>query len=234
MLVIFKGAAVVGLIAGYALLSHFALTLPNGQVIAVALAVGVPALALVGLVFQSLQRHRWLAAVVRRRSVQISIAVLLATVPALLLLWFVWPALLTNAQNLYFAQHVGTNALLAGIFGRTLLAGSTPLIVNFARIVHPVLPPEIEAYARKVTVAWTAFFLVTCVVSVVLFFSASVSVWSAFAVLFQWPSVGIFFVGEYLLRKKLFRHFDHASLKQGFDAYKQHQAQTRPTATTTP
>lgn len=231
MSAILKGAAIVVLIAVYALTSHFALTLPNGRVIAAALAFGVPALAFVGFCFQYLYRHSRLVA---RGAIRLVLAGLLAVLPTMVFLWAVWPALLANAENLYFAQHVGTNALLAWIFGRTLVAGTTPLVVSFARIVHPALPPEIETYARKVTLGWTAFFLVTCAVSAVLFAAAPIAVWSTFAVLLQWPSVGAFFVGEYLLRKTLFRHFDHASLRQGFDAYQQHQARGRPVAATKP
>ena len=235
MSAIFKGAAIVVLIVGYALVSHVALTLPSGRFIAAALAVGVPALAFVGFCFQYLYRHLRLVAVGwAGGAIRMALAGLLAVLPTMVFLWAVWPALLANAENLYFAQHVGTNALLAWVFGRTLVAGTTPLVVSFARIVHPELPPEIEAYARKVTLAWTAFFLVTCVVSAVLFAAASIASWSTFAVLLQWPSVGTFFVGEYLLRKTLFRHFDHASLKQGIDAYQQHQARGRPVVATKP
>jgi len=221
----------VGLISGYALASHFALILPNGRAVAAALAIGVPAVALGVFIFQlvarrlSLNAHWRLPAIVR-----FSVAGVVAVLPISALLWLVWPLILVNAQALYFAQHVGTNALLAWVFGHTLAAGATPLVVTFARMVHPDLPTEIEAYARKVTGAWTIFFLLTCAISVVLFLAAPLAVWSAFAVLLQWPSVAAFFVGEYLLRRRLFRQFDHASLKQGFDAYQQHQSRTPPSA----
>lgn len=219
------------LIAGYALASHLALTLPNGQVVATALALGVPAVMLIGFVMQ------WLAGRVapgeglRGLSPSWFLGVaLVAVLPVFLVLWVTWPMLVVNAHALYFVQHVGTNALLAWVFGHTLLPGATPLVVTFARMVHPVLPPGIDAYARKVTVAWTFFFLATCLVSAVLFFAAPLAVWSAFAVLLQWPSVVVFFVGEYLLRRLLFRNMDHASLKQGFDAYQRHQSGTAPAA----
>jgi uncharacterized membrane protein len=235
MSAIFKGLAVVGLIVGYALASHLALTLPNGRIIAALLAVGVPALAFIVFCFQYLYRHqRLVSPAPQPGAIWLAVAGLLAVLPTSFFVWAIWPALLANAQNLYFVQHVGTNALLAWVFGRTLVAGTTPLVVSFARIAHPALPPEIESYARKVTLAWTIFFLVTCAVSGILFAAAPIAAWSAFAVLLQWPSVGAFFVGEYLLRKALFRHFDHASLKQGFDAYQQHQVRARPVATTKP
>jgi uncharacterized membrane protein len=227
----FKGALMVALIAGYALASHFALILPNGRAVAAALAIGVPAVALGVFVFQ------WVAGWMARHandSVRFSVAGLVAVLPIFAFLWMVWPLILANAQALYFAQHVGTNALLAWVFGHTLAAGTTPLVVTFARMVHPDLPAEIEAYARKVTLAWTVFFLLTCAISVILFFAAPLAVWSAFAVLLQWPSVAVFFVGEYVLRRRLFSQFDHASLKQGFDAYNQHQSRTLPASASKP
>jgi uncharacterized membrane protein len=220
---LFKAALIVVLIAGYALASHFALILPNGQAIAAALALGIPALALVGFVFQwAAKRLVGVTPVMRYAS-----AALVSVVPLAVLLWQMWPLVVSNAQMLYLVQHVGTNALLAWVFGHTLAEGSTPLVVTFARIVHTHLPSEIEAYARKVTVAWTVFFIVTCVISVALFTAAPLAAWSTFAVLLQWPSVAVFFVGEYVLRKRLFRHFDHASMKQGFDAYNQHRVQAQ-------
>jgi uncharacterized membrane protein len=221
----FKGALMVVLIAGYALASHFALILPNGRAVAAALAIGVPAVALGVFIFQWVARRLVGHA---NDAVRFSVAGLASVLPIAAFLWMVWPLILANAQALYFAQHVGTNALLAWVFGHTLAAGSTPLVVTFARMVHPDLPAEIEAYARKVTVAWTVFFLLTCAISLILFFAAPLAVWSAFAVLLQWPSVAVFFIGEYALRRRLFSQFDHASLKQGFDAYHQHQSRTLP------
>ncbi len=226
-----KGTLLVVLIAGYALASHFALILPNGRAVAAALAIGVPAVALGVFVFQWVARQLSLNARWRlRASARCLVAGVAAVLPISVFLWKVWPLILVNAQALYFAQHVGTNALLAWVFGHTLAAGATPLVVTFARMVHPDLPVEIEAYARKVTAAWTVFFLLTCAISAVLFFAAPLAVWSAFAVLLQWPSVAVFFVGEYLLRRRLFSQFEHASLKQGFDAYNQHQSRTPPPA----
>ncbi len=226
-----KGALMVVLVAGYALASHLALTLPNGQVVATALALGIPAVVLSGFIMQWCAGRLSPRDGVRGLSLSRFVGVaLLAVLPVAFALWATWPHLVANAQALYFVQHVGTNALLAWVFGHTLMKGATPLVVTFARMVHPVLPPGIEAYARKVTAAWTLFFLVTCAVSAVLFFAAPLAVWSAFAVLLQWPSVAVFFVGEYLLRRLIFRNMDHASLKQGFDAYQRHQSSAAPAA----
>ncbi len=230
-----KGAFIVALITGYALISHFALILPDGRTIAAALAVGVPAAALVWFIthwvfkFLSQPDLPW-----GQKSLRFTLAIALALATVLAPLWWAWPLVLANADTLYFAQHLGTNALLTWVFGHTLVAGSTPLVVTFARMVHRDLPPEIAAYARQVTVAWTGFFLVTCALSIILYTTAPLAVWSAFGVLLQWPSVIVFFVGEYLLRRMLFKDFDHASMQQGFEAYQSHQASPSAAAAITP
>ncbi len=221
---LWKSGLAVALVVAYALASHFALILPGGKTIAAVLAVGVPAVIAVGWVFQWI--FHWLSNCFDRQlhfAVKALLASFFAVAPVLVFLYVTWPLMLANADAVYFAQHAVTNGLLAWVFGRTLAPDSTPLIVTFAKMIHPTLPKEIEIYARKVTVAWTWFFLLTCIISVILYVAAPLPAWSSFAILFQWPSVAMFFIGEYLLRKKLFKKFDHATLKQGFDAYRQSQ-----------
>jgi uncharacterized membrane protein len=222
-----KSGLAVLLVVGYALASHLALTLPGGKTIAAVLAVGIPAIIAMVWLFQ------WVFnSLMSKASKPLPVVLKVATssaiviVPIFTLLYLTWPLMLANADAVYFAQHVGTNGLLAWVFGQTLSQGATPLIVTFAKMVHPVLPKEIEIYARKVTIAWTWFFILTCGISVILYFAAPLAAWSAFAILLQWPSVAVFFIGEYLLRKKLFKKFDHATLKQGLDAYRQSQTKS--------
>ncbi len=219
-----KTLLIVALVAAYALASHFALILPQGKTIAAALAVGVPAAMLLAVLTQWLRKRRWLAAWPAALGWGASTGLACAVI--LMPLWWLWPLVLANADTLYFVQHVGTNALLAWVFGHTLAAGTTPLVVTFARMTQPNLPPELEAYARQVTVAWTLFFVLTCVISVLLFVAAPLAAWSTFAILLQWPSVAVFFVGEYALRKIRFKQFEHASLKAGFEAYRAYQNQS--------
>jgi uncharacterized membrane protein len=215
---------IVVAVASYALLSHFALILPSGRHIAAALALAIPVLAGTWFIYQLAMKGMARVSASKLHAVLTSAVVgLLALCAMLLVLAWAWPWILANTDHLYFVQHVGTNALLAWGFGHTLVGERTPLVVTFARIVHPNLPPEIAAFARKVTLAWTLFFLATCAISALLFFAAPISWWSTFAVLLQWPTVALFFVGEYVLRKRKFRNFEHASMKQGFDAYRQNQ-----------
>lgn len=224
---VWKSGLAVALVVAYALTSHFSLILPGGKTLAAVLAVGIPAIILMGWGFQWVfnilanLRAKPLPAVLRGM-----LAFVVVVVPVLAFLYLSWPFMLANADALYFVQHVGTNGLLAWIFGQTLSLGATPLVVTFAKMVHPALPKEIEIYARKVTVAWTWFFVLTCVISVILYLTAPLAAWSTFAILLQWPSVAVFFIGEYILRKKLFKKFDHATLKQGLDAYRQSQTKS--------
>jgi uncharacterized membrane protein len=230
---LWKSGLAVALVVAYALASHFALILPGGKTIAAVLAVGIPAMIVVGVVFQWVLK--WLTSTSGGSLplvFRIALAICIAVIPIGTFLYVTWPLMLANADAVYFAQHVGTNGLLAWVFGQTLSQGATPLVVTFAKMVHPVLPNEIEIYARKVTVAWTWFFILTCSISVVLYLAAPLAAWSSFAILFQWPSVALFFIGEYLLRKKLFKKFDHATLKQGFDAYR--QSHTKSTSAVNP
>jgi uncharacterized membrane protein len=222
-----KSGLAVLLVVGYALASHLALTLPGGKTIAAVLAVGIPAIIAMVWLFQW-AFNGLMSKAVKPLPVVLKVAAssAIAIVPILTFLYLTWPLMLANADAVYFAQHVGTNGLLAWVFGQTLSQGSTPLIVTFAKMVHPVLPDEIEIYARKVTIAWTWFFVLTCGISVILYVAAPLPAWSAFAILLQWPSVALFFIGEYLLRKMLFKKFDHATLKQGFDAYRQSQTKS--------
>ena len=230
---LWKSGLAVALVVAYALASHFALILPGGKTIAAVLAVGIPAMIGIGLVFQWILKWRAkTSGTSLHMVVRIALASCIAVVPIGTFLYVTWPLMLANADAVYFAQHVGTNGLLAWVFGQTLSQGATPLIVTFAKMVHPALPKEIEIYARKVTVAWTWFFILTCGISIVLYMAAPLAAWSSFAILFQWPSVALFFISEYLLRKKLFKKFDHATLKQGFDAYRQSQAKSINTVNT--
>ena len=61
--------------------------------------------------------------------------------------------------TLYLAQHVGIHLLLAFVFGSTLQSGREPLITALARRVHERITAPMVAYSRKVTVAWTLYFV---------------------------------------------------------------------------
>jgi uncharacterized membrane protein len=119
----------------------------------------------------------------------------------------------------YLAEHVGINLLLGWGFGSTLLAGREPLCTRLARSVHGVLPSEVERYSRAVTVAWTAFFAGVAAVSLLLFFSASLEVWSVFANFVNLPLAVAMFVAEYRMRLRALPAFPHVSIVTSFRSF---------------
>ena len=123
------------------------------------------------------------------------------------------------AETLYLGQHVAVHLLLAFVFGSTLAAGREPLVSALARRVHGSLTPAMAAYSRRVTVAWTFYFVAMAVLSIVLFATAPFVAWAAFANLVTPLAIVAMFVGEYLLRYRLHPEFERATLAQAVRAY---------------
>jgi uncharacterized membrane protein len=115
-------------------------------------------------------------------------------------------------------------AFMAWVFGRTLRAGSTPLVLQ---LVHALHDPEenlaagVASYARRLTLAWTALFVCLAISSLVLAAIAvpsgillqlgirapvtvAHSTWSLFANVLNYCVIGGFFVLEYLYRRQRF------------------------------
>jgi uncharacterized membrane protein len=129
-----------------------------------------------------------------------------------------------HVSLLWFLQHAGGHALLAVVFGRTLLPGAVPLATRIARAVLPSMPPEVVSYSRGVTVAWTIYFVAMTAVSTALYFGASTATWSTFATLVSGPLVAVMFVLEFALRKRLMPASHCASITEtvlGFRALMQ-------------
>jgi uncharacterized membrane protein len=124
------------------------------------------------------------------------------------------------AGSIYVGQHVAVHVLLAFVFGLTLQAGREPLVAALARRVHGgAFTPAIAAYARKVTAAWTAYFLAMAALSLVLYAFASFALWAAFANLLTPLAIVAMFLGEYLLRYRLHPEFERTTLAQAMRAY---------------
>jgi uncharacterized membrane protein len=120
---------------------------------------------------------------------------------------------------LYVGQHVVIHLLLALVFGLTLQAGREPLVTALARRVHGAMTPGMAAYSRKVTVAWTCYFVAMATLSLILYAVAPFDVWAAFANLVTPLAILLMFIGEYLLRYRLHPEFERATLAQAVRAY---------------
>lgn len=139
--------------------------------------------------------------------------------------------------TLYLAQHVGIHLLLAFVFGSTLQQGREPLITALARRVHAGgggLTPPMAAYSRKVTVAWTLYFLTMAFLSVGLYALAPFEAWAVFANLVTPLAMLLLFVGEFVLRYRLHPEFERATLAQAMNAYSHRGARTEPASLAPP
>ncbi len=130
-----------------------------------------------------------------------------------------WPLLLARLDLIYLIEHIGTNSMLCWFFAHTLFGGRTPIITTLARTIHADMPANVERYTRQVTVAWSLFFALQVLLSLLIFNLASIETWSLFANVLNWPLVILMFVVEYACRKRVNRDFPHATIKESIDAY---------------
>jgi uncharacterized membrane protein len=115
--------------------------------------------------------------------------------------------------------HATIYFFLLWLFGRTLLRDSEPLITGVARRVHGKLAPEIEAYTRRVTLAWCCFFAAQIIVSGLLFVFSPIETWSLFVGVLNVPLLAIMFAGEYLYRVMRYPDHPRASIARALRAF---------------
>ena len=130
-----------------------------------------------------------------------------------------WPELLHRLDWIYLLEHAATNGLLCWFFAHTLFGDRTPIITVLARTIHSDLPAKVERYTRSVTIAWSFFFAMQIVVSLIIFNAGSIEAWSLFANVLNWPLVVLMFVVEYAFRRKVDPDFQHATISQSVTAY---------------
>lgn len=123
-----------------------------------------------------------------------------------------WPLITHNVAWLYFIQHVATNTLLGIGFGRTLAPGRTPMVTFFASLVQRQMSPALLRYTRYATLAWTVFFILMVLLSLLLFAFGSLETWSVFANLLTMPLVLAMFAGEFALRFRYLPPQDRAGI----------------------
>jgi len=199
-------ALAVGIIA-YPVLAHYSSTS--------SVAATWPSLGVAISLTPSLAILLWLA---WRSPKRLLMLVLCAAVGVLLALF--WGALQRNFSWVYFLQHVGTNLMLAAVFGATLVRGRQPLCTQFAEAVHRSgLAPEELRYTRQITWAWTVFFLAMSLVSSVLFCCASIEAWSVFANFLSFPLIVLMFVLEYAVRLRKLPDMEKHSIMVGVRAF---------------
>jgi uncharacterized membrane protein len=179
-------AAIIAFVVAYAGLSHYANSVAKTHDLAVGLALG-PVLA-VGLLLVG----RW---------THVGVALLAAAAVGVALRHY-WPVLEKNFSVVYLLQEGGFYSLMAASFGRSLRGPRVALCTQLADKVHGPLTPQEVAYTRRVTAAWTLFFLSITAATVGLFLFAPLRIWSLFANFCVLPLIGLMFVGEYAVRRR--------------------------------
>ena len=183
---------------GFPLIAHAAVVSRNGSLTIVSLAVLTLLVMLPPLV-------RWNGA---------AWAMVPVVVAALVLLWRAHVAWLP-----LYASPVLVSFAVAWVFGHTLARGEVPLVERLVRLLHESddLRPDIRAYARSVTLAWTLLMSALGLLNLTLAliaepdgvllmmgihppFTVHVETWSLFANGLNYLIVGVFFVVEYLYR----------------------------------
>lgn len=163
-----------------------------------------------------------------RRIPSIAVQLGLALAGAVLLFWL-WPHLRSNVAALYYLQHLGAHLTLGVVFGRTLFGAGEPLITRIARVMQPggQISERQRHFTRQVTMAWTAFFFGNALLSTLLFIFAPVAVWSVHANLLTGPLLGLMFLIEYLVRRRVLPPEERPGFMAAIRAYRSNTSQTK-------
>jgi uncharacterized membrane protein len=203
-----RWGAVLALGVAYAVLAHLASISPVPDYTGALVAI----LPFVGLALAMAWRST-------RRTAMVA-----ACLAGCLALFAVRDWMVAHYNWVFLLQHAGIYALLCAAFGRTLKAGSTPLITGLARTVHGTLSPALLSYTRSVTWAWSIYFGAITVASLFLFWLAPISVWSSFANLLSPVLLVLMFAAEYAVRCWVLPPADRAGPLESIRAYRRASA----------
>ncbi|GLU30602.1 hypothetical protein WKR88_00735 [Trinickia caryophylli] len=183
---IVRGVAGAALIVAYEAGAHHAVSTPGLERLGLGLVLAPAGMLALGMAARS-----------PRRALLLPLFVLAAAA-----VWMSRGALARHYGWGLYLEHVLFNGALGYLFGRSLAAGREPLCTQFAAMVRGrPLAPEIAAYTRRITVAWTLFFAAIVAVSTALFAKASLEAWSTFANYLTLPLAGLMFAVEHACRR---------------------------------
>jgi uncharacterized membrane protein len=202
-------ALAVALSAGGALLVHYAIVQAQSPTLGALLSL-LPILGVALVAMRRSRRRAWVIAAIAAGAVA---------------LWLGWGLLEQHFTNVFFLEHAGMNLLLGVAFGRTLVGGNEPLCTRFARIIHGTLEPDVVRYTRRVTLAWTIFFLTLFTMSCVLYVGKFVAAWSFLANIAGPILIATMFVVEYAIRLRALPNHKRIGILGSFRAFSRHFGQ---------
>jgi len=119
-----------------------------------------------------------------------------------------------NEQLVIKLVPLAINGALFWIFGATLISGKTPLVTRFASLMRDSMPPAVMVYTRRATLAWTIYFLMMFMTSLLLAIYAPVEVWSLFSNVISYLLLVLMFLAEYSIRRMLVHeHMDYSFIE---------------------
>ncbi|KUZ14016.1 hypothetical protein WL93_00350 [Burkholderia diffusa] len=204
-----RGVGAVAAVAAYQIGAHYAAATPGAHGFGLAMALVPPLLLALGAALRS-PRRGWLVS-----------AWLLAAVA----LWAGRTPLARHFEWGLYLEHASFNLAMALLFGRTLAAGQVPLCTRFATMIHGTITPAVARYTRRITLAWTLFFVAIAAVSTLLFATAPIVAWSTFANYLSLPLVAAMFAAEHACRRFA---LPHDARPRMVDAVRAYRASTQP------
>jgi uncharacterized membrane protein len=115
-----------------------------------------------------------------------------------------------NDGRLFLFVPVLVNLTLLVTFARTLGRGPS-MIEALARLQYGTLAPGAEAYCRRVTVVWCAFFAANIAIISTLALTDRLSAWTLYTGLLAYVLMGVLFTVELTYRSWRFRHYSGAA-----------------------
>lgn len=97
------------------------------------------------------------------------------------------------------------SSFMLAVFGLSLCYGM-PVAERLARLREPELPPVAIPYTRKVTQAWSLFFLVNGLIATALTLWAPLTWWTLYNGLIAYGLMGLLFAAEWLIRQRVRGH----------------------------
>jgi len=138
------------------------------------------------------------------------------------LILIMWGQLRQNILLLYYLQHLGGHLVLAVLFGRTLTGTGDALITTMDRYIYGNSQSQGKIrYTRQLTLAWALFFVTNAMVSTGLFLWAPVALWSIHANLLTGPLIGLMFLVQHLVQKRVLQPHEQPSMADVIRAYRQ-------------
>ena len=103
------------------------------------------------------------------------------------------------------------NGALLWFFASTLVSGKTPLVTRFASLMREDMPYAVLVYTRWATIAWSVYFLMMFILSLILAIYAPIELWSFFSNVLSYVLLALMFLAEFTVRRMLVHeHMDYS------------------------